>query len=144
MAITWRVEPDGRFVLFRVVDPYTIDEWRESMTAILDSREVSSPLTLLVDRRGTQPPTQAIVDEFSRYFNEQRERLKGGRCAIILSHGVDFEIAGMLRTVVRIPDASVRTFRDYDEAVAWLTRGSDSAHDSRDHKRIEKEGDRTA
>jgi len=124
MPITWSVEPGGRFVLFTVVDPYTIEEWRESMTAILYSRDVSSPLTLLVDRRGTQPLTQATVDEFSRYFNEHRERLTGGRCAIVLSYGVDFEIAGMLRTVVRIPDASVRTFRDYDEAVAWLTRGS--------------------
>lgn len=126
MPITWRVEPCGRFVLFRVVDPYTIDEWRDAMTAILDSLDVGSPLTLLVDRRGTQPLTQTTVDEFSRYFNEHRERIRGGRCAIILSHGVDFELAGMLRTVVRIPDASVRTFRDYDEAVVWLTRGSDS------------------
>ena len=53
-------------------------------------------------------------------------------------------MARMLRTVCGFENTSVRTFRDYDEAVAWLTRGSDSAHDSRDHKRIEKEGDRTA
>lgn len=131
MAITWSVEPGRRFVLFRVVDPYTIDEWRESMTAMLESPAVGSPLILLVDRRGTQPLTQAIVDEFNRYFTEHRERLAGSRCAIVLSYGVDFEIAGMLRTVVQIPNASVRTFRDYDEAVAWLTRGSDSAQPER-------------
>jgi hypothetical protein len=33
----------------------------------------------------------------------------------------------MLRTVLRIPNTSVRTFQDYDEAVGWLTRHSDSS-----------------
>jgi hypothetical protein len=121
MPITWSVEPGGRYVLFTVADPYTIDEWRDSMTEILDSPAVSSPLTLLVDRRGTQSLSKATVEGFNRFFTERQQALSGGRCAIVLSSGVYFEIAGMLRTVLRIPNTSVRTFQDYDEAVTWLT-----------------------
>lgn len=43
----------------------------------------------------------------------------------MLSSGVYFEIAEMLRTVLRIRDTTVRTFQDYDEAVVWLTMNSD-------------------
>jgi hypothetical protein len=121
MPITWSVEPRGRFVLFAVVDPYTTDEWRDAMTAILASPG-ASPLTLLVDRRGTQSLTTATVEELNRFFAEHQQLLAGGHCAIVLSSGVYFEMARMLRTVLRIPNTSVRTFRDYQEAVDWLIR----------------------
>jgi hypothetical protein len=122
MPITWSVEPDGRFVLFTVVDPYSLDEWRDAMMAILESPTVGLPLTLLVDRRGTHSLSKATVEGFNRFFTEHQQSLSGGRSAIVLSSGVYFEIAGMLRTVLRIPNTSVRTFQDYDEAVRWLTR----------------------
>lgn len=122
MPISWSVETDGRFVLFTVVDPYTIDDWRETMTAILECPSVRLPLTLLVDRRGTQSLSKATVEGFNRFFTDRHEALSGGRCAIVLSSGVYFEIAGMLRTVLSIPNTSVRTFQDYDEALAWLLR----------------------
>ena len=125
MPITWSVEPDGRFVLFTVVDPYTIDDWREAMTAMIDCPAVALPLTLLVDRRGTHSLSKATVEGINRFFNEHQQALSGGRCAIVLSSGVYFEIAEMLRTVLRIRDTSVRTFQDYDEAVAWLTQQPD-------------------
>ncbi len=128
MPITWSVEPGGRFVLFTIVDPYTVDEWRDAMTEVLDAR---SPLTLLVDRRRTQSLTKANVEGFNRFFNEHQQHLAGGRCAIVLSSGVYFEIAGMLRTVLKIANTAVRTFQDYDEAVAWLTQESDSGTRSR-------------
>lgn len=125
MPITWSVEPDGRFVRFTVVDPYTVDEWRDAMTAIIESAAVSFPLRLLVDRRGTQSLSKAAVEGFNRFFADHQQAIVGGRCAIVLSSGVYFEIAGMLRAVLRIPNTSVRTFQDYDEAVVWLTRGLD-------------------
>jgi hypothetical protein len=122
MPITWSVEPDGRFVLFTVVDPYTLDEWRDAMMGMIESPTVNRPLAVLVDRRGTHSLSKATVEAFNRFFTEHAQTLSGGRSAIVLSSGVYFEIAGMLRTVLRIPNTAVRTFQDYDEAVAWLTR----------------------
>lgn len=124
MPITWSVDPDGRFVLFTVVDPYTIDDWREAMTAMINCPAVNLPLAVLVDRRGTHSLSKATVEAFNRFFIEHEQTLSGGRSAIVLSSGVYFEIAGMLRTVLRIPNTSVRTFQDYDEAVGWLTQKS--------------------
>lgn len=125
MPITWSVEPCGRFVLFTVVEPYTVDEWRDTMTAIIESPMVTQPLTLLVDRRGTHSLSKAMVEAFNRFFTDHEQALSGGRSAIVLSSGVYFEIAEMLRTVLRIRDTTVRTFQDYDEAVVWLTMNSD-------------------
>jgi hypothetical protein len=122
MPITWSIESDGRFVRMSIADPYTIDEWRDTVTTILESPAVHSPLRLLVDRRDTQSLTKATVEQFNRFFAEHQQGLAGVRAAVLLSRGVYFEMARMLRTVVRIPNTSVRTFRDYDEAVEWLTR----------------------
>jgi hypothetical protein len=54
---------------------------------------------------------------------------------------VYFEIARMLRAVLTIPDASVRTFQDYDEALAWLLkdRESDKGQETRDKAQDETE-----
>jgi hypothetical protein len=122
MPITWNIESDGRFVRMSIADPYTIDEWRDTVTTILESPAVHSPLRVLVDRRDTQSLTKATVEEFNRFFAEHQQGFAGVRAAVLLSRGVYFEMARMLRTVVRIPNTSVRTFRDYDEAVEWLTR----------------------
>jgi hypothetical protein len=122
MPITWSIESGGRFVRMSIADPYTIDEWRDTVTTILESPAVHSPLRLLVDRRDTQSLTKAMVEGINRFFAEHQQGLAGVRAAVLLSRGVYFEMARMLRTVVRIPNTSVRTFRDYDEAVEWLTR----------------------
>jgi len=98
----------------------------DAMTAILESPTVTLPLTLLVDRRRTHSLSKATVEGFNRFFTEHQHALSGGRCAIVLSSGVYFEIAEMVRTVLRIPNTSIRTFQDYDEALAWLVRGSES------------------
>ena len=122
MPVSWNIDPAGRFVLLIVVDPYTIDDWRDAVTAILESPAGRSPLKLLVDRRGTQSLTREMVEAFNRFFAEHERDIAGVRAAIILSSGVYFEMARMLRSVLRIANTSVRTFRDYDEAVEWLMR----------------------
>ena len=122
MPVSWNIDPAGRFALLTVVDPYTIDDWRDAVTAILESSAGRSPLKLLIDRRGTQSLTRETVEAFNRFFAEHQQDFAGVRAAIILSSGVYFEMARMLRSVLRIANTSVRTFRDYDEAVEWLTR----------------------
>lgn len=122
MPVTWSVEPDGRFVVLSIVDPYTIDEWRDAITSIIESPTVPSPLHVLIDRRGTRSLTKATVEQFNRYFREHQHKFNGLRAAVLLSSGVYFEMARMLRAVVRIPNTSVRTFQEWDEAIEWLTR----------------------
>jgi hypothetical protein len=122
MPITWTVEPGGRFVLLSIADPYTFDEWREAMTAIFTAPIFRSRMSLLVDRRDTQSLAKATVEQMNRFFAEHQQTMVGGRCAILLSTGVDFEFARMLRSVLRIPNTSVRTFHSYTEAVDWLTK----------------------
>ena len=122
MPVSWKIDPAGRFVLLTVVDPYTIDDWRDAVTAILKSPAGRSPLKLLIDRRGTLSLTRETVEAFNRFFAEHQQDFAGVRAAIILSSGVYFEMARMLRSVLRIANTSVRTFRDDDEAVEWLTR----------------------
>src|SRR5262245_51951096 len=107
MPITWSVDSDERFVLLTIVDPYTLEDWRDAVTEVLESPAVSLPLRLLVDRRGTHSLSKAMVEGFNRFFTEHQRALSGVRAAIVLSSGIYFEFAEMLRTVLRIPDTSV-------------------------------------
>jgi len=123
MPIRWRFDTAGGFALMSVSDPYTIDEWRTAMTAILEAPVSRSHVAILVDRRDTQPLSTQSVEEMTRFLAEYQGELAGGRAAILVSDEVNFGMGRMtqLRSRLEIPNTTIRTFRSYDEAIAWLT-----------------------
>ena len=123
MPIRWRFDTAGGFALMSVSDPYTIDEWRTAMTAILEAPVSRSHVAILVDRRDTQPLSTQSVEEMTRFLAEYQAELAGGRAAILVSDEVNFGMGRMtqLRSRLEIPNTTIRTFRSYDDAIAWLT-----------------------
>jgi len=123
MPIRWRFDTAGGFALMSVSDPYTIDEWRTAMTAILEAPVSRSHVAILVDRRDTQPLSTQSVEEMTRFLAEYQAELAGGRAAILVSDEANFGMGRMtqLRSRLEIPNTTIRTFRSYDEAIAWLT-----------------------
>jgi hypothetical protein len=122
MPITWRFESNGDYVVFSVSDPYTMDEWRDAMTAILDAPLVRTEIAMLIDRRDTAPLTTSAVEEMIRFFSELQSELAGGRAAILVNSDANFGMARMtqLRLEPRLREVSIRGFRSHEEAVAWL------------------------
>jgi len=122
MPIAWRFEPDGGYVIFSVRDPYSMDEWREAMTAILAAPVTRTRVALLVDRRDTQPITADAVDQMALFFSARGPELTGYRAAILVNSDAVFGMARMtqLRAELRM-NGTIRPFRNRDDAVAWLT-----------------------
>jgi hypothetical protein len=123
MPITWRVESDGRYVVFAVSDPYTMDEWRGAASAVLTAPLADRYIPILVDRRRTEPLTTRAVDDIIRFASEHGQLLAGRRVSILVDHDANFGMGRMteLRAAVAIPNTAIRTFRTYEDAFAWLT-----------------------
>jgi len=122
MPIAWRFEPAGEYFIFSVTDPYTMEEWRDAMTAILAAPVTRTRIALLVDRRDTQPITADAVDQMTLFFSRHAPELAGYRAAILVNSDAVFGMARMtqLRAELRM-NGTIRPFRNPDDAVAWLT-----------------------
>lgn len=122
MPVSASVDPDGRFAVLTLRDPYTIEEWQAAVLAALETPVYRTARTLLVDRRGTAPPTTAFVESMALFLADRAEATAGERVAIVVSDDASFGMGRMteLRTELTNPASKRRTFRDYDAAVRWL------------------------
>jgi hypothetical protein len=113
VGITWRFETAGGFALMSVSDPYTMDEWREAMAAILQAPVRRSHVAILVDRRDTLPLSSDDVEQMTRFLAEYQAELAGGRAAILVNQDVNFGMGRMkqLRSRLDIPSTTIRAFR---------------------------------
>ena len=125
MAIDWSFDTAGGFALMSISDPYTMDEWRTAMTAILQAPIPRSHVAILVDRRDTRPLSTETVEEMTIFFAEYQVELAGGRAAVLVTDDASLEMGRMaqLRSRLEIPNTTVRAFRSYEQAVRWLTTG---------------------
>ena len=123
MPVSWTVEPGGRFVVVVPTDPSTIEEWRTAMTAILADPISSPSLTILIDRRNCEPVTAEFVTQMIDFLAQHRAALSGSRRAILVSDDAGFGMGRMteLKSQLENPDSTARVFRNYEEAVLWLT-----------------------
>ena len=123
MPISSTVDPSGRFTLVSVTDPYTIEDWCAAMLLVWDSPPFLRQRALLIDRRRAEPLSVAFVDTMTRFLTEHHDKIAGTRTAIVVRDDSGFGMGRMteLRASVDNPDAMIRPFRDYDDAVRWLT-----------------------
>jgi hypothetical protein len=123
MPVTVGPECSGRFVILTVTDPHTFEDWRAAVLSLLNCRLVAPRCAILVDRRAAAPPTRAAVDEMLEFLEEHVTELGGRHVALVATDDGGFGMARMteLKAEFGLPGVTVRTFRDYEEAVAWLT-----------------------
>ena len=122
MPVTASADPDGRFSVVTVTDPYTIEEWRTAMLAAGDDVTFRSRRRMLIDRRRATPPTTAFVDSMIRFAAEHPADV-GTRVAVVVADSAGFGMARMaeLKASGSVPEASIMVFREYAAAVDWLT-----------------------
>jgi hypothetical protein len=123
MPLSWTIEPERRFVVLTPADPSTFDEWRAAMLEILASPMAAPHLSLLVDRRQTEPIAIDFVNHMADFFSQRQQALAGSRTAVLVSDDAGFGMARMmeLKSQLDNPTATIRAFRTYDDAVRWLT-----------------------
>jgi hypothetical protein len=122
VPIDWTVGPTERFVILTVIDPYTIEQWRAAMLATFDNPAFREHRALLVDRRGTEPVTTPFVAAMTQFFVAHRDRI-ATRTAIVVADEAGFGMGRMtaLKAEFGTPEMAIQTFRDYADAVRWLT-----------------------
>jgi len=113
----------GRFVILRVIDPYTFTEWHSALVEILASFVYASTAALLVDHRQASAPTVAFAERMFALFKSHARELAHGRAAIVTERDGGFGTGRMtqLESETGVPSLTIHTFQDYEDAVRWLT-----------------------
>lgn len=131
MPVFWREGLKCRCAVLVYSDPYTYDEIQAAMLAIWAHPVSEPPFRLLVDRRHSQPPSADLVRRIVSSFAEHRDRLKGGRVALVVNdqtqaaYGMG-RMAEILAESKQLP-VDVKTFRDWQEAERWLEKADEAA-----------------
>lgn len=122
MPIAWTVDRIEQRVSLTISDPYTIEEWRMAMTAILEDARLNPGFRLIADRRGSTSATPKFVEQMTAFFATNSRQLSGVRAAIVVDNETGFGMGRMtgLKSERDTPGLTVGTFRSYDEADGWL------------------------
>jgi hypothetical protein len=121
MPIAWSVDIDQRRALLTIRDPYTIEEWREALDALLEDKSLPPDFGVIVDRRESAPVTTKFVEQMASYF-ATKPRLAGAWAAIVVDTETGFGMGRMtgLKSELETPSLTIQTFRTYELAVEWL------------------------
>ena len=113
-------DDSGRFAFFVASPDGGYDEWESAMKAILaDPRHVPG-VGLLADHRAQRSIRRQEIGRRMEFLGHHRERLAGGRCAVVTAPGFHFGIARMAEVLTEGSPYELFAFRDVDAARAWL------------------------
>ena len=123
MPLTANIDSSAPFAVVSITDPYTIEEWRAAMLVVWESPAFGSHRAILIDRRRSETPSTAFVEAMATFLSRHQARIAGTRAAIVVRDDSGFGMGRMteLKASLENPDAMIRPFRDYDQAVRWLT-----------------------
>lgn len=131
MPVILSSDAAGRFVVMTVTDPYTIDEWRSTMLAMLEHPIYLVRRAVLIDRRQCAPASSSFVSQMTQFFAEAEHKraLKGSHSAILVRDDAGFGMGRMteLQAQMDNPEMSIRTFRRDADAERWLSEQSDAS-----------------
>jgi hypothetical protein len=122
MPVTSKIDSARRFAVLTIADPYTLDEWRTTLLGVFADHVFRQSRALLVDRRGAAALTTATVNAMMQFFLSHRNEL-AIRAAIVARDAAGYGMGRMteMKSEFDLPQTTIRTFRDYQEAVRWLT-----------------------
>ena len=122
MAISFRIERD--MVLTDMGATPSLDEVLAYLAAATTAPGFHAGMPSLVDCR--QLTTQLSAAELRAIADEIKQLTTSpvaGRCAVVAASDVVFGLSRMYEVYSEGAPVEVRTFRDWDRAVAWLTEG---------------------
>jgi hypothetical protein len=123
MPVDWTIHPSGKFAVLVVSDPHTFEQWQSTVLTMMAATKSSPKLSILVDRRHASPPTSEDIKLMIQFFEGNRPALSGRSAAVVVADDAGFGMARMveLRSRLELPDGIMRVFRNYDDAVSWLS-----------------------
>jgi hypothetical protein len=129
MPVSWAHDLAGQRTIVTLTDPYSFQEWEETVAAMIAARACEPRGHFLVDRRQSAPPTTEFVRRMSETFVEHVVTIGRARVAVVVDSEAGFGMARMsqLLAEAQTPAVTIRAFRSYTEAERWLGTGAASA-----------------
>ena len=122
MPVHWREDLKQRWLVLVYSDPYTVAEWEQTITLVLQHPRWQPPRRLLVDRRYCAAPTTQFVHDIERFIRNHEHDFSGANVAVVVGTDAGY---GMTRMHENLAEAQgmplrIRAFRDWNEAETWL------------------------
>ena len=102
--------------------PYTIDDWRAEVNALLTNEEFQKHPAVLVDRTRAEAPSTAFVDALVDAIGSFAPVFEHARVAILVGDNVAYGMARMMATKFELRSGGppMAVFRDETSAMEWL------------------------
>lgn len=128
MSISHHVRPDGILVVERF-GSLDISEENAALQERLKDAEVVPGMKVLVDSRGVvEGDTCEVVQHLAAVARATAARLECGALALVVKSDVEYGMARMYMALTEISHPNTQVFRDYEEALSWLSlQGVESA-----------------
>jgi hypothetical protein len=113
-------DDSGRFAFFVASPDGGYEEWESAMEAIFADSRHTPGVGLLADHRAQRSILRQGIVRRMTFLERHRERLAGGRCAVVATPGFHFGMARMAEVLTQGSPFVFVAFDDVDAARAWL------------------------
>jgi hypothetical protein len=128
VAVTYRIAPDERVVYLTTTGEATFAEWRGAVLSALSDPDYRKGFNFLSDRRDqADVPDTGFVKAAAAFLREHSAVIDGCRWATVAGRDALYGMARMFSTFSEGTCIRVAAFRDYEDALRWLTGGPPEA-----------------
>lgn len=124
MSIGWSIDPANRLVTIRYEDPYSLNEWRDALTAVLRDASLEPGFGFLIDRRFASAPTADFAKGVAEFVAGHLRQFGPARVAIVVSTTAGFGMGRMQEVLNETSGLTSRAFTSTASALAWLREGT--------------------
>lgn len=121
MPITHKVRPDGILELKRWGVLSIAEEIASLHERLVDPAIVAGSRVLVDSRELVGGDSSELVKHLAVVAQTTAERLECGAIALVVSSDIAYGMARMYMGLTDAQHPTTEVFRDYDEALAWLT-----------------------
>ena len=124
MPVNWAIDSPQRRVVLTISDPYTLDQWRAAVRAVVEDRDFTPGFGFLVDRRTCAAPSGEFVQRQIDFLATVEDLRVPHRVALVVhpDDAAAYGMARMLEIRASLGDMSIehRIFKSIEAANGWL------------------------
>jgi hypothetical protein len=124
-AVSYRIDAGRRLVYVRVRENAPPEAVVRFYSSLFSSAEYTPGLSLVVDRRGLEPPAADVVRLVVQYLREHADQTGACRMAVVTDEDTP---RGVWRSAEMLADhytsVELRVFDDHETAEMWAAHGS--------------------
>jgi hypothetical protein len=122
MPVTYRIDTEKQIIRITVKGQPLPGEHAAVTQQWLNDPDYVPGMSILLDNRGREEPSdRARVEKLASETRSSPFAVPGIRVAIVVASDAEYGMSRMYGSLAEESGLEIRTFRDIDEAEAWLT-----------------------